>query len=531
MCRLFLLELAYECKRGQAWFQFARARGARYIAVMPLPSHLEEIRVRIEGHAREFGLDFYDVVFECVSFDEMNMVAAFGGFPTRYPHWKFGMKYEHLTKSYTYGLSKIYELVINNDPSYAYLMASNEDVDQKLVMAHVYGHVDFFKNNFSFAHTNRKMMDTMANHGTKIRRYIDKYGLDKVEGFVDKCLSVDNLIDRQSPYIKRRDDTKKDKPERDLEIVDVPKLRTTREYMQGYINPDEFIAEQRRRLQEERERERRFPERPERDIMLFLVENAPLESWERDILALVREEAYYFAPQAQTKILNEGWASFWHTTIMTQRALTDSEVIDYADHHAGIMGVQPGSINPYKLGLELLRDIEDRWNRGRFGKEWEECDSLAKRKSWDTQTGLGRQKIFEVRRHYNDVTFIDEFLTPDFIREHNMFTYGYNKKTGDWEITDREAMVVREKLLGQLTNMGQPFVSVIDGNYENRGELLLKHQHDGTDLRQDYMRDTLANIHSLWARPVGIVTRIDGRTALVRFDGQDYRETEIETEP
>jgi len=497
---------------------------------MALPVHLEAIRQKIEGYARAFGLDFYDVVFECVSFDEMNMVAAYGGFPTRYPHWKFGMEYEQLAKSYTYGLSKIYELVINNDPSYAYLMSSNEDVDQKLVMAHVYGHVDFFKNNFSFAHTNRKMMDAMANHGTKIRRYIDRYGLDKVEGFVDRCLSIDNLIDRQSPFIKRRDE-RHEKPERDVEIVEVPRLHAGREYMQSYINPDDFLAEQKRRLVEERERERRFPERPEHDVMLFLIENAPLENWERDLLSMLRDEAYYFAPQAQTKIMNEGWASFWHTTIMTQKALLDSEVIDYADHHAGTMGIQPGAINPYKLGLELYRDIEERWNKGRFGKDWDDCDNITERKTWDTKAGLGREKIFEVRRHYNDVTFIDEFLTPDFIRNHKLFNYAFNKKTNNWEISDRDAKAIRDKLLTQMTNFGQPFIAVVDGNFENKGELLLKHQHEGTDLRQDYMRDTLANVNAIWARPVGLVTRIDGRLVIVRYDGKEWRESEIESEP
>lgn len=508
----------------------AATRTTRYIILeMTLPAHLQSIRDKIIGYAKDYGLDFYDVVFECVSYDEMNMIAAYGGFPTRYPHWKFGMEYEQLSKSYSYGLSKIYELVINNDPSYAYLMASNEDVDQKLVMAHVLGHVDFFKNNFSFAHTNRKMMDTMANHGTKVRRYIDKYGIEKVESFLDRCLSIENLIDRQAPYIKRRDD-KKEKADPDLEVRDVPRLKTSREYMQGYINPQDFIDDQRKKIIEERQRERRFPEHPERDLMLFMVEHGPLENWQRDVLAMLREEAYYFSPQAQTKIMNEGWASYWHTTIMTQKALTDSEVIDYADRHAGTMGVQPGSINPYKLGLELFRDIEERWNKGRFGKEWEDCDDLARRKSWDTQAGLGKKKIFEVRRHYNDVTFIDEFLTHDFVRDHKLFNYGFNKKSGNWEIADREFKAVKEKLLFQLTNFGQPVIAVIDGNYENRGELLIKHFHEGIDLRQDYMRDTLANIHAMWTRPVIIVTRQDDRTVQVRFDGQDYRETEIDTE-
>ena len=141
-----------------------------------------------------------------LDFEEMNMVAAYGGFPNRYPHWKFGMEYERLNKSYAYGLHKIYEMVINNDPCYAYLLECNHLVDQKIVMAHVYGHCDFFKNNIWFSKTNRKMMDTMANHATKVRKYIDKYGLDAVESFIDVCLSIDDLIDHHSVFIERKNE-------------------------------------------------------------------------------------------------------------------------------------------------------------------------------------------------------------------------------------------------------------------------------------------------------------------------------------
>src|SRR5687768_16927990 len=168
-----------------------------------LTPRLAALNKEVEGYAREFGLDFFETVFEVVTYDEMNMVASYGGFPNRYPHWRFGMEYEQLSKGYEYGLSKIYEMVINNDPSYAYLLESNMDVDQKLVMAHVFGHVDFFKHNFSFKHTNRKMMDVMANHATRVRRYIDKLGMDIVEDFVDRCLSVENLIDYHAPFISR----------------------------------------------------------------------------------------------------------------------------------------------------------------------------------------------------------------------------------------------------------------------------------------------------------------------------------------
>src|SRR5258705_4176841 len=152
---------------------------------------LRIVQEEILEAARGFGLDPIRTVFELVAYDELNEVAAYGGFPTRYPHWRFGMEYEELSKGYSYGLQKIYEMVINNNPCYAYLLKSNPLVDQKLVMAHVYGHCDFFKNNAWFSHTNRKMIDEIANHSTPVRRYIDKYGFDNVETFLDVCLSID----------------------------------------------------------------------------------------------------------------------------------------------------------------------------------------------------------------------------------------------------------------------------------------------------------------------------------------------------
>jgi len=491
-----------------------------------LPPHLHDIRKRIEGYAREYGLDFFDTVFEVLNFDEINMVAAYGGFPNRYPHWRFGMEYERLSKGYEYGLSKIYEMVVNNDPAYAYLLESNADVDQKLVMAHVFGHVDFFKNNFMFRHTNRKMMDQMANHATRVRRYQDKLGVEPVEDFVDRCLSLENLVDYQSPYVKRR------RERADAEEPDARKVahgfKTDREYMREFINPPALLEAQQKRLDDEAGKQKKFPERPERDVLLFLLEHAPLERWEHDVLSIVREEAYYLAPQGQTKIMNEGWATYWHSTIMTQKALDASEIIDYADHHSGTLATQPGQLNPYKLGVELWRDIEERWNKGRFGKEYDECDSYVERKHWDKRLGLGREKIFEVRRHYNDVTFIDEFLTLEFCVEQKLFTIGYSDKHQRWEIVEREFRKVKEKLLHMLTNFGQPTISVEDGNHENRGELLLVHRHDGVDLKLDHARDTLRNVQSLWRRPVNLVTKVEGRGTLFRFDGREHSDRRVD---
>jgi stage V sporulation protein R len=902
----------------------------------PLTPRLAELKEEIEGYARAYGLEFFDQIFEILSYDEMNMVAAYGGFPKRYPHWRYGMEYERLAKGYEYGLSKIYEMVINNDPCYAYLLESNAEVDQKTVMAHVFGHNDFFKNNFYFQHTNRKMVDEMANHATRVRRLIDRLGIEKVEAFVDTCLSVENLIDHHSPYIKRRAskwEREQQQEERDQEREDdgraVHKLKVERSYMDHYINPKEFLDQQRQKADEAKAQEKRFPERPERDVLLFLLEHAPLERWERDVLSIVREEAYYFAPQGQTKVLNEGWAcvagdtlvfteegvlpmadvveampgvsdgervrrvydrnvipnrrritvrtrrgftltgsdnhrvllpdgerwcrldalavgdhvrigggagvwaaqapcidwtppsrvslqdvaeeagvslwtvlrhragrnirqagavataleaydtdenqalpmsmrkrapiripdrmseelgaflgylvgdghisrvkrqlglttgdeeqatrfaqlasrlfdvrpllkqdggrmrvlvhsetladfltdhvglthgpsarqkqvpalvlrspasvvraflralfdcdgyagpagailstasealsrqvqllllndgilsrrrqqkdecwhvhvtgasaarfadrigfdlsrkqdrlkryvtdrrwflserwddeivsveadhgdvydisveethryaaagfvnhnSFWHSKIMTERAVRDHEIIDYASAHAGVVSTSGKQLNPYKLGIELLRDIEERWNKGRFGKEFDECDDMASRRAWDRNLGLGREKIFEVRRLYNDVTFIDTFLTPEFCVDQKFFVYEFNEKGNRWEIVDKQFRAVKQKLLSMLTNFGQPIIEVVDGNYRNRGELLLMHRHEGVDLKHDHALDTLRNLQAIWRRPVHIHTKVEEKGVLLSFDGDSHAERHVE---
>jgi stage V sporulation protein R len=494
------------------------------VSTHALPAELAAMQVRIEGFARAYGLDFPETIYEVLDFDEMNMVAAYGGFPNRYPHWKFGMEYERLHKSYAHGLHKIYEMVINNDPCYAYLLEQNHIVDQKLVMAHVCGHGDFFKNNIWFSKTNRKMMDTMANHATKIRKYIDRYGLDVVESFLDVCLSVEDLIDHHSPFIERS--TAGQAGRKDDPSAEGPAVRkmASSDYMDQYINPPEFLARQKSKLEEERKKSRRFPETPRKDVLLFLLESAPLETWQRDVLWMIREEAYYFAPQGQTKIMNEGWATYWHAKIMTQRALTDEEVIDFADHHSGTVAMHPGQINPYKLGFELWKDIEDRWNRGRFGKAYDECDDWVTRRDWDDKLGLGREKIFEARRIHNDITFIDDFFTEDFCNEHKFFVYAFNAERNVYEIADRNWKSVKQKLLAGLTNFGRPFIYAADGNFENRGELLLEHRHEGIDLRLDYARDTLANIHRLWSRPVHLKTMFEGKEKIFGYDGHTHSE-------
>ena len=497
-----------------------------------LTPQLQRVNEEIKRHAHEYGLDFFDVIFEMIDYKQINEFASLGGFPTRYPHWRFGMDYDRLTKSYQYGLHKIYEMVINNDPCYAYLLRANNMVDQKLVMAHVYAHCDFFKCNMYFEGTNRKMMDEMANHATRIRNYMDRFGVTLVEDFIDACLSIENLIDYHHANAERLykpvdQELDEDDVDTESEPLRVPKLKS-KNYMDKFINPESFIKQQLNKLLKQKEHSKKFPPDDEKDVLLFLQEYAPLKNWQRDVLSIIREESYYFSPQGQTKIMNEGWASYWHSKIMTQKALMDSEVIDFADHHSGTMHMRPGTLNPYKLGLELFKDIEDRWNKGMFGKEWDECNDFRVKKNWDKKTGLGRQKIFEVRKLHSDVTFIDTFLTQEFAEKFKLFVFEENKKTGQWEIASREFKKIKDKLLFQLTNFGQPFISVHDANFKNRSELLLAHRHEGFDLKVSEAHRTLESVFKIWRRTVNIKTIVQGEGRLLTYDGKDHTESSFD---
>ncbi|MCH6560570.1 SpoVR family protein, partial [candidate division KSB1 bacterium] len=315
----------------------------------------------------------------------------------------------------------------------------------------------------------------------------------------------------------------------DSENASPVRLKSQKSYMNSFINPEEFLEEQ-KQLSKERELEKRkrIPEEPQRDILQFLLEYAPLERWQADILSIIRDEAYYFSPQGQTKIMNEGWATYWHSTIMTRKCLTDAELIDYADHHSGTLMTSTGRLNPYKLGVELFRDIEDRWNKGKFGKEYEECEDWQVKKNWDKNLGLGQEKIFEVRKLYNDLMFIDAFLTPDFCRQHNLFVYEFNDRTDYYEISDRDFQIIKQKLLFSLTNFGQPSIYVENANYFNRAELYLKQKHEGVDLKMSEARDTLANLYKIWTRPVHLETIVDEVKTQLTFDGQEHSEIEID---
>jgi stage V sporulation protein R len=471
----------------------------------------------------------------------MNQIAAYGGFPVRYPHWRWGMEYEKLSRRDAYGLGRIYEMVINNDPCYAYLQESNAVTDQKLVMAHVYGHADFFKHNFWFGRTNRKMMDEMANHATRVRRHVERQGQDGVERFVDACLTIENLIDPHSLFVSRDE-----RPAPTTDDADAPRDQAddrgftpdrlpAKDYMEPFINPQAELDRQRREHAEKRKAERtRFPARPTRDVLLFLLRHARLADWQADILGIIRDEAYYFAPQAMTKIMNEGWATYWHSKLMTQHFLEAREIVHYADQHSGVVHMPPGGFNPYKIGVELFKDIERRWDKGQHGPAWEDQQGIGQKERFDDGSMMGRKKIFEVRRIYNDVNFIDEFLTEEFVEKHKMYQHKRDPQTGEVKIVSRDFKRVKMTLLHHITNAGQPFVYVVDANYLNRGELVLAHQFAGIEMEAAKAVEVLSALRLIWGRPVHLLMRINDDMHLLsaaEIGGKITRERVTEETP
>jgi len=445
---------------------------------------LREQALAIESVARARGLDFFEVVFEMLDAKDVNAVAAYGGFPVRYPSWRFGMEYERLEKGYRYGLSKIYELVINNDPTYAYLVRTNSDMEQKLVMAHVFGHADFFKHNVWFQPTERHMLDLMANHGTRLRRSIDAHGQDKVEEFLDRALSLDNLVD---PFLPLREHLQKKKPEIDRSGP-VERAKRSLEAMFDAQSSSESSSAANARV-------------PSYDVMGFLLARAEVEPWQREILRMVRVEAYYFMPQRMTKIMNEGWASLWHSRILTSGVLEPSEIVDFADCHSGATAAGAGQLNPYKLGIELYRHAQEK--------------------------GLD---IFRLRRIHNDASFIDEVVDEEFATQNELFVFGKNSRTGRTEVLDRSWLQVKEKLLQELAWGGLPQIELVDDDFEGRGELSLVHRHDGRDLQLAHAGETLKSLALLWRRPVHLTTLEEGQGRRLTSDGKSVKSAEIPAE-
>jgi stage V sporulation protein R len=463
--------------------------------VKELEKALEQIWDLATG---KFGLDPFPTNFEIVPATVMYEVGSYS-LPGRYSHWSFGKAYHKMKTMYDFGLSRIYEVVINSNPAYAFLLENNSLVQNKLVIAHVLGHVDFFKHNAYFSMTNRRMIDDAALHAVRINEYEFRYGRRVVEEFLDAVLSIEEHVD---PYffIKKRRDPEAEKK--------VPVSRT-------YQYEELALPEERAAFLGEQEPEpQRAEVLPEKDLVWFIMKNSPvLEAWQRDIMSMVHDEMLYFVPQMQTKIMNEGFASFFHSRIMRELDLPDHEHVEFAELHASVVSPHPGQLNPYFLGYKILEDIERRWDN----------PTVEERTKLGRKAGDGRAKIFEVRELENDVSFLRNYLTEDLCHELDLFVYELVDDE-EWTISEKRWDAVRDQLVSNMTNFGFPYIEVVDADYNRSRELFLSHRFEGAPLDLKYAKKVLEHVFRLWGRTVHLETQFDGQPLILSFDGENHHE-------
>lgn len=241
--------------------------------------------------------------------------------------------------------------------------------------------------------------------------------------------------------------------------------------------------------------------------MLFIEQySRELTDWQRDIMTMIREEMLYFWPQLETKIMNEGWASYWHQRILREMDLTSDESIEFAKLNAGVVVPSKTGINPYYLGVKIFEDIEERWNNP--------TEEMIKR---GEKPNSGREKMFEVREIESDISFLRNYLTKDLVMREDM--YLFQKQGRDYKIVDKEWKQVRDQLVGMRVNGGFPYITVNDGDYMKNGELYLKHWYEGIELDLKYLEKVLPYLHQLWGRPVHLESMVEGKEMLFTYDG------------
>lgn len=399
----------------------------------------------IEKEVATIGLDCYEQHFEMCSAEDMLCYEAYVGMPSHYPHWSYGKAYERQKTFYQYNLTGLpYEMVINSDPCLAYLMRDNTLLLQILTMAHVYGHNDFFKNNRLFHR------DTRA----ELTLELFKAHADRVRGYI------------QDPSIGP------DKVERILDAAHALRFQITRHGFERPSSRDEL----------DKERSSDIPERLRGDLLGFLAERGQLEDWERDIIHIVRDESLYFLPQMETKIMNEGWASYWHYHILNKLALPQTLHLEFLQRHNLVIRPHSGRINPYFVGFKLFEFL---YRQG------------------------GLSLIMSARAEERDESFLRHYLNRELCEEMHLFAYAPDdEELVISEVADEEGWkAIRDTLAGSV---GMSSIPVIKPKGIENGTLLLDHAFDGRELDLIYARKTLQHVASLWGGAVRLNTTLSG---------------------
>jgi len=419
--------------------------------------HWDEKILRV---AEDLGLAWYPIDYEIIDYQEMLGAMAYTGLPTHYRHWSYGKEYERTHTLYNMGQTGLpYEMIINSNPSIAYLMRENALYIHILTMAHCVGHSDFFKNNRMFAATNpNNIIDKFKAAGKYVRKLIEdpSIGIDKVERILDAAHSIKYQVPRY-PGIKTK--TRAERLQLEKELMDA---------VPDYVPDLEKV-----------------PLDPEYNILRFIAEESKfLQEWERNLLLIVEESAQYFIPQALTKIMNEGWACTIHHKIVNELNLPDSLHLPFIKLHNQVIRPQLGQINPYHLGFKMFEMLIERHS-------FEEAKIL--------------------REIHNDITFLRCYLDRDFMTEMNYFTYSFKKSKkyttiddisddGGWE-------KVRDELIKNVGLNRLPVVYIDEVRKNN--VLCLKHEHDGRDLDLSYGQKVFENIKTLWGDDIKLVSIIE----------------------
>ncbi len=443
------------------------------------------IREKVE----EFGLSCFPQEFEICDHEQMLGYMAYSGMPSHYPHWSYGKAYEKLKTLYNYGVGGLpYEMVINANPSLAFLMRGNSLCLQVLTIAHVYGHNDFFKNNFTFGHTRPELtIDNFKARAERVRSYAENLsiGATKTEETLDAAHAL-SLQCRRNLGIRKLSRTEQEREA--LAAAQPPADPFHRIHKTpSYKEPDLT----------------RVPLEPEEDVLLFIRDHNPyLSEWEKDLLTIVHEEAQYFIPQIETKIMNEGWASYWHHKIMTSLDLPDDMRMEFMVHHNQVVRPHPGGLNPYYLGFKLWHDVQRRHDEP-TAEEVERHGPPDKN---------GTEAIFHAREVDRDASFLRRFLNEELMRELDMFEY---QRRGEEVVVTHVSdgqhwQEVKATLLRNVGMGATPVIRIMDADYQGNRMLYLKHEHDGRDLQLEYAEKTLGYAYQLWGRDVLLETSIQG---------------------
>ena len=462
---------------------------------------LESWDERIREKVDEFGLSCYPQEFEICDHADMLGYMAYSGMPSHYPHWSYGKSYEKLKTLYDHGVSGLpYEMVINSNPALAYLMRDNSLCLQILTIAHVYGHNDFFKCNFNFQRTRAEYtIATFKAHAHRVRRYLEdpSVGLDKVEPLLDAAHSI-------SLQMRRNLAVRKLSLEQDRDRL--------WQRAQPPIDPFQRIH---RRPEAELPDLQRVPASPEEDILLFIRDHNPyLEEWARDVLTIVHEEASYFLPQIETKIMNEGWASYWHREILNSLELPPDLHLEFLVRHNQVVRPHPGGLNPYHIGLKLWDEIRRR----------HEDVPREEIRSGEAPTQSARDAMFAVREVDRDVSFLRRWLTEPIMRDLDLFQY---ESKGDDLVVTRVSNEdgwrdVKSTLLQNIGMGTTPVIRITDADFGGNRTLHLVHEHEGRDLLVEYAEKTLLHLHTLWGREVALETVINGKRMILGYGEQGF---------